>query len=121
MSVVEFAVSAGSVFRSLPFIVGLFAILYQKRSSITTLPNRILAFWNIFLRRHRSSSAALRSNSASFSIHSSVSIDRSSILSELDLNRDGSLHLSGVTRKPRLSEAADALFAPHGGKELSNM
>lgn len=114
-SIVESALTAGSVFRVLPLVIGGVFFLYQKRNQYLGFFRRIvlciaqipLFLWNAWKRcwsKPAASDEGLRA-----------------ALYNSRATGDGSLLLGSLPqRRPRLSELADSYIVPRAGRDSSD-
>jgi hypothetical protein len=100
----------GTMFRILPFIIGVAFLLFQKRSALLEFSRSIALR---IIRCPQSAAASWQRFRAKQANPEEDSLMRRG-------TGDGNLHIASASRRPRLSELSDSLIIPRVGIDLDS-
>ena len=110
--IVNVSVLFGSAFRTIPFVIGVGFLLFQKRSAILASSSSV---FSCIIRFPQSAAASWRSFRGS---DADTNPESDLIVRQGTHTGDGNLHIGSALRRPRISELSDAFIVPRVGSDF---
>ena len=110
--IVDVSVLFGSAFRTIPFVIGVGFLLFQKRSAILASSSSV---FSCIIRFPQSAAASWRSFRGS---DADTNPESDLIVRQGTHTGDGNLHIGSALRRPRISELSDAFIVPRVGSDF---